>query len=153
MIKRPFIFSFQVSAATSVSLGFFTAGLVRAWASPAVPSMQGSSDVEISLGNISAADYTLSFAPMSKEELSWICKSHIDLQLFFHLLPATTAIKVFDCPGTSFILPSHYYMSPPCFKGFIEVVEISHCFLLGEIDKTSGVTFRVLFSLLVRRLS
>lgn len=52
----------QVGASAAVSLGFFTGGMVRAWASPAVPSMQ------------SDPDYALSYAPLSKEEVSWICE-------------------------------------------------------------------------------
>eukprot|EP00095_Tigriopus_kingsejongensis_P001396 maker-scaffold205_size259573-snap-gene-1.45 protein:Tk01396 transcript:maker-scaffold205_size259573-snap-gene-1.45-mRNA-1 annotation:"hypothetical protein DAPPUDRAFT_304267" len=57
----------QISAATAASLGFFTAGMVRAWASPAIPSLQGTDSL---VGNVT--DYSLSYAPLSKEELSWI---------------------------------------------------------------------------------
>lgn len=50
----------QVWAACAVSLSFFAAGTVRAWASPAVPSMQAD------------PEHALSYAPMTKETASWI---------------------------------------------------------------------------------
>lgn len=56
----------QISAATVVSMGFFTAGMVRGWASPAIPSLQGTD------GRGNFTDYSLSYAPLSKEQASWI---------------------------------------------------------------------------------
>lgn len=72
----------QVSAATSVSLSFFTGGMVRAWASPAIPSIQGL-DVP--------ASHALSYAPLSKEEISWICK---DNGFFFFVLPSFNFVQL-----------------------------------------------------------
>lgn len=57
--------SHQLMAATAASLSYFVAGQIRGWASPAVPSLQGTDG-----GNAS-----LSYAPLSKEAASWITSS------------------------------------------------------------------------------
>lgn len=54
----------QVFAALSASLGFFVTGEVRGWASPAIPSLQG----------FDGLNNSLSYAPLTKEEASWISK-------------------------------------------------------------------------------
>ena len=56
----------QTAATLVVSLGFLATGYVRAWASPAMPSLQ------------TDEDYKLSYAPLSKEAASWICKMKLN---------------------------------------------------------------------------
>ena len=66
----------QFAAALSASLSFLTAGMIRAWSAPAIPSLRGT-DVD-PLAALNATDYSLSFE-ISKEEASWIGDIHLNL--------------------------------------------------------------------------
>ena len=108
----------QLIVSVLASLGYFTAGCVRAWSSPSVPNLNH-------VGN----EYAMPQAPLSSEMLSWI-SSLAPLGALMGGLASSLALQYFGSRKTVFLAVFFYVLGfiligSSYFLGIIETILVS----------------------------